>query len=160
MVGWPIVTRDIIDSPGYTMVAPEKRLCSGQVTKWTYQRTHSFSFRAIVFRPVSSSDSRFQIVGVNDIHIPAGLTNTPVVYSVPEADRITVHEDDVIGWSFDDGAINFTYGGTTNVLWAHDYVHSDLVAGRKLDFTGEHQAREYSIHATVESSDPGTLSSV
>ncbi len=137
------------------MVASDKRLCSGRVTKWTYQGAYSRPFQAIVFRRYLCSDNTFKVVGINEI--PAGAANTPVEYTVPEADRITVQNGDVIGWSFGEGLIEYNYGGTANVQFIHNTnLHASLVTGLTVDFKRV-QKREYSIHATVESYEAGTI---
>ncbi|XP_072032975.1 uncharacterized protein [Amphiura filiformis] len=148
--GWPIENRAGPDGNGYTMVSPDKPfLCSGQVTRWTYQGKASRSFRAIVFRPVMGSVTQFQIVGINDI--PAGAVNTPVNYIVPENERITVTYGDVIGWSFGGGVITYNGGGSYNVRWVGGNLHASLVVDQILNINDGAQLREYSIEATVES---------
>ena len=144
------------DYGNWIMVAQDIRLCSGQVTKWTYQGTTSLSFRAIIFRPVIYSDTTFTIVGINDI--PAGPASAPVVYSVPEDDRIVVEEGDLIGWSFESGVLTMTpYRGTTKVRWVGGNPSAGLVTGQVVDINSGVQIREYSIRATVESYDKGTV---
>ncbi len=144
------------DIAGWTMVAPDNRLCSGQVTKWTYQGKTSLPFRAIIFRPVKDSDTSFTIVGINEI--PKDAADTNVVYKVPEDDRITVQEGDVIGWSFEGGVITWNPGGATKVRWVGGYLNARLVVtDREVDINTGVEAREYSILATVESSDSGKI---
>ena len=151
--GWPVVGRtEGPDSSGFTMVAPTKRLCSGQLTMWTYQGTSSTPFRAIIFRRVGGSQTQFKIVGINDI--PAGAANVPIVYSVPEADRITVKEGDVIGWSFQDGFLTYDqeelYSHVSEIRWIGGNLYTDLMTGQILKMPGYPFYREYSIKATVE----------
>ncbi len=152
--GWPVVSRHGPDVDGYTMVALDKRLCSGQVTKWTYQGKHSSPFRAIIFRPVPDSVTIFKIVGINDI--PAGNVNTPVVYRVPKADRITVKEGDMIGWSFGTGVLTYNRGGGSTIRYVGGNQHADLVANNTIDIDLGPKSREYSIKATVYSFGAGT----
>ncbi|XP_072033325.1 uncharacterized protein [Amphiura filiformis] len=134
------------------MVSPDKPfLCSGQVTKWTYQGESSASFRAIVFRPIEGSVTQFQIVGINDI--PAGAVDTPVNYVVPEDERITVTYGDVIGWSFGGGVITYNLGGSYNVRWVGGYLHASLVVDQIVNINSGVEVREYSIEATVDSFD-------
>ena len=152
--GWPIVNRYGPDNYGLTMVTSDKSLCSGQVTTWTYQGKVSLPFRAVIFRPLTDSDTQFKVVGIN--HIPAGAANTPVIYSVPEADRITVQDGDVIGWTSGNAVITWNFGETTIVRWVGGNLHVGLAADQIIDINAGYQAREYSIRATVESSDSGT----
>ena len=147
--GWPIISRGGPDSAGWTMVSPDIPHCSGQVTEWTYQGRRSRAFRAIIFRPVPDTDTQFQIVGINDI--PEGPSNTPIVYRVPVADRITVQEGDVIGWSHGDGVLTYNTRGTYNVRWLGGNLHDGLETDQILDINTGVQEREYSIAATVES---------
>ncbi|XP_072051771.1 uncharacterized protein [Amphiura filiformis] len=145
--GWPIVDRDGTDTPGWTMVsATDQFLCSGQVTKWTYQGKVSGQWRAIVFRPTGNSVTEFQIVGINDI--PAGETNIPVNYLVPENERITVEPGDVIGWSSEASVITFNYEGSYNVRWVGGNLHAGLAVNQTV-ITDREGLRDYSIEATV-----------
>ncbi len=141
------------------MVAPTKRLCSGPLTMWTYQITSSVPFRAIVFRRVESSQTQFKIIGINVI--PAGAANIPVVYSVPKADRITVQEGDVIGWSFGDGFLTFDheerYSFVSEIRSIGGNLYADLITGMILNMN-RILYREYSIKATVERQDQGKFS--
>ncbi len=144
-----MINRENIDTGvGYTMVSLNKTIrCTGQVTQWTYQGHRSGSFRAIIFRPVLSSDNQFHIVGINDI--PAGPAHTPVVYTVPEADRITVEEGDLMGWSFNESVIVMNGGGTAKVKWTNQLALSDLATNQTVDIPNGNENREYSIQATV-----------
>ncbi len=144
--GWPVVNRLKEGAlRAWTCVSPDKPFsCSGQITKWTYKTSYSKPFRAIIFRPVTDSDTMFKIVGINDI--AAGVVNKPVVYSVPEADRITVQEGDVIGWFFEEGVLLHDGGSSTIVRWVSGV---DIATGQIVDINGGHGMREYSIEATV-----------
>jgi hypothetical protein len=138
------------------MVSPNQQfLCGGQVTKWTYQGKYSRPFRAIVFRPIEDSSTEFRIVGINDV--PAGAANTQVVYSVPERERITVNIGDVIGWSFGDGVITYNGGGNFLVRWLGGNLHTSLEVNQQVNINGGAGQREYSIEATVGSSEGKTL---
>ena len=147
-LGWLIKNRGGPDSPGWTMVSPEKQFsCVGKVTEWRYQAKYSRAFRAIVWRPVDGSNTRFQIVGINDI--PAGATNTPVTYTVPVDELITVEPGDVIGWSFGGGVITYNGGGGTLVRWTGGNLHASLDVGQVRNINDGAGDREYSIAATV-----------
>ncbi|XP_072049004.1 uncharacterized protein [Amphiura filiformis] len=150
--GWPIVNRAGPDSPGWTMVSPDQQfLCSGTVTKWTFQGKRSKPWRAIVFRPTEGSVTEFQIVGINDI--PAGAVNTPVDYTVPESERIPVKSGDVIGWSFGGGVITWNRGGSYKVRWVRGNLHAGLAVNQTVNIKAGVQLREYSIEATVDAGD-------
>ena len=156
--GWPVVGRiEGPDNSGFTMVAPTKRLCSGQLTMWTYQGKFASSFRAIVFRPVEGSQTKFKIVGMNDI--PAAAANIPVVYSVPKADRIIVQEGEVIGWSFRDGFLTFDHeekrSFVSEVRGVGGNLYANLTSGQILEMDRNRLFREYSIKATVKRQDQG-----
>ncbi len=147
-VGWPIENRGEIDVQGVTLVAPDKRLCRGQVTKWIYQRNIPQMFQAIVFRPtLNGSDTEFKIIGINKIYGTDVQTGTPVTYEVQLHERITVQEGDVIGWSSDDGVIPFNNGGT-NIRWIRK--RDRIVTGETVNIRARVQEREYSIKAVVE----------
>ena len=153
--GWPIISRQIVDSAsGVTMASPDKPfLCNGHVTTWRYLAKKSNAFQAIVLRPIDGSTARFLVVGVNNI--PAGATNTPVTYIVPSNQRILVKAGDVIGWSFGYSVLAFSYGGVHRVRWLYN-LYGSLQANQDLDINSGGQAREYSIAATVgEVSEPG-----
>ncbi len=155
--GWPVANRiEGPDNSGLTMVATTKRLCSGQLTTWTYQGKISAPFRAIIFRPAEGSKTQFKIVGINDI--PAGAVNVSVVYSVPKADRITVHEGDVIGWSFGDGFLTFDteerHSMVSAINWIGGNLYAGLITGMIVKMNNKWY-REYSIKATVERQDQG-----
>ena len=146
--GWPIKNRGGPDSPGWTMVSPDQRfLCNGQVTEWRYQAKASHGFRAIVWRPVDKSATKFRIVGINNI--PAGAVNTPVTYSVPAHQRIRVQIGDLIGWSFGAGVLTYNGGGGDRVRWLGGNLHGSLKANQERDINTGVQDREYSIAATV-----------
>ncbi len=148
-VGWPVENRGDIDNRGFTMVAPDKRLCRGQVTKWIYQRNTSSTILAIVFRPTLGSNTTFQIIGINSIYgtyvVPKG---TPTTYEVPFYERIRVQEGDVIGWSSDYGVIPYDVGGASNIRWIDQ--RNRLEVGQIVDIGAGVQKREYSIKAVVE----------
>ncbi|XP_072048991.1 uncharacterized protein [Amphiura filiformis] len=154
--GWPIVNRAGPDSPGWTMVSPDQQfLCSGTVTKWTFQGKRSKPWRAIVFRPTEGSVTEFQIVGINDI--PAGAVNTPVDYTVPESERIPVKSGDVIGWSFGGGVITWNRGGSYKVRWVRGNLHAGLAVNQTVNIKAGVQLREYSIEATVDAANQNKL---
>ena len=147
-VGWPITSRPRVDSAGFTMVSPDKPIsCCGEVTAWQYQAKNSKAFRAIVFSPVEGSDTKFRIVGINDI--PAGAVNTPVTYTVPEDQRIFVIPGDVIGWSFGDASLAWNSGGSYRVPWKGGNLHASLKVDQVVDIQGV-EKREYSIAAIVK----------
>ena len=130
------------------MVSPDQQfLCNGQVTEWRYQGKTSYAFRAIVWRPVDDSDTQFRIVGINDI--PVGAANTPVIYTVPESERITVRAGDVIGWSFGESVLTFNGGGHYRVRWVGGNLHGSLQVNEVRDINSGVEEREYSIAATV-----------
>ena len=136
------------------MVSPDQKfLCSGEVTEWRYQRKYSNGFRAIVFRPVDGSATKFRVVGVNDI--PVGPNNTPLTYTVPKFQRIAVKAGDMIGWSFGGGVLGFTFGGDHRVRWLGGGELNGDIRGRELDINGGVQNREYSITAVVGANEPG-----
>ena len=130
------------------MVSPERPfLCNDQVTVWQYQGKNSNAFRAVIWRPIDDSATQFRIVGINDI--PAGPVNTPVTYTVPENQRITVNAGDVIGWSFGDSVLAYNPGGSYRVRWLGGNLHGSLQANQVRDINSGVGAREYSIAATV-----------
>ena len=130
------------------MVSPDQKfLCSGQVTEWQYQGKKSNGFRAVVWRPVDDSATKFRIVGINNI--PAGPVNTLVTFAVPVNARITVKAGDVIGWSFRAPVLAFDYGGPQNVRWVRGNLQGNVQANQERNINGGVQKREYSIAATV-----------
>ena len=155
-MGWPIKARaHVYDKARYlTVVAPRKQFyCNGEVTMWRYQITRATQFQAIVFRSVSGSTTKFQVVGVNIITIPPGEIDKPVSYMVPEEQRIRVEAGDVIGWSFGDAAITLdihgsSVGAESNLVrWAPSTYPVPLHG--IISFVGS-GSREYSIEATVQ----------
>ena len=131
------------------MVSPDRPfLCNGQVTAWQYQAKKSNAFRAIVWRPVEGSATKFRIVGINDI--PAGAVNTPVTYTVPVNQRITFKAGDVIGWSFGDASLAYNKGGGYRVRWLFGNLHASLQVNQVRNIQTGAEEREYSIAATVE----------
>ena len=153
--GWEIKNRAGPDSSGWTMVSPDQKLnCNGEVTKWRYQGKKSNPFRAIVWRPVGNSDTKFRIVGINKI--PAGKVNGLVSYTVPKNERITVKAGDVIGWSFGASVLTYNGGGSHRVRWVGGNLHEGLKANQERNINGGVQKREYSIAAKVgEAGEPG-----
>ncbi len=153
-VGWPVENREKVDNRGFTMVAPDKRLCRGHVTKWIYQRNISqvlaskSDFQAIVFRPILGSGTEFKIIGITSISGRYVQTGTPVIYKVPLYQRIEVEEGDVIGWSTDNGIIPYNVGGPSNIRLID--LRNGLEIGQKVDIKARVQKREYSIKAVVE----------
>ena len=131
------------------MVSPDQSFrCNGQVTEWQYQAKTSNGFRAIVWRPVDESATKFRIVGINDI--PAGAVNTPVTYSVPLNQSIRVQFGDVIGWSFGAGVLTYNVGGGYRVRWVGGNLHGSLAVNQERVIGGGVQEREYSIAAVVD----------
>ena len=131
------------------MVSPDQKFsCSGQVKEWRYQGKKSHGFRAIVWRPVDRSATKFRIVGINNI--PAGPINKVVSYTVPKNERITVKAGDVIGWSFGASVLTYNGGGSFRVRWVGGNLHGSLKANQERDIRGGVQKREYSIVAEVE----------
>ena len=143
------MNREGPDSSGWTMVSLDQLfLCNGQVTEWRYQGKTSNEFRAIVWRPVDGPHTQFRIVGINDI--PAGAANTPVTYTVPENERITVRAGDVIGWSFGESVLTYNIGGGHHsVRWVGRNLHGSLQANQLHDINSGIEEREYSIAATT-----------
>ena len=129
------------------MVSPAKTFsCEGQVIEWQYYGKASRPFKAIVWRPVEGSDIQFQIVGINVI--PAGATNTPVTYTVPDNELIIVKAGDMIGWSHE-GVVPYNGGGGTRVRWLKGHLYASLDVGQVHDINYGTGDREYSIAATV-----------
>ncbi|XP_071957123.1 uncharacterized protein [Antedon mediterranea] len=147
--GWPIIDRTHVDSSGWTMVSPEQNFsCSGQVTKWTYYSRKLNYFRAVIFRQMKGSNTRFKVVGYNDI--PPSTYNGKLSYVVPIAERIAVEPGDMIGWSFGDSVITYNYGGESyNVRWVGGHLHTGLVPGQVININDGVQKRDYSIEAQV-----------
>ena len=130
------------------MVSPDQMfLCSGQVTEWRYQGKTPNGFRAIVWRPVDDSATKFRVVGINDI--PAGAVNTLVTYTVPKDQRITVEAGDMIGWSFGASVLTYNVGGGFRVRWLSGNLHGSLQVNQERNIDDGVQEREYSIAATV-----------
>ena len=152
--GSPITSRQRVDDPNWTMVSPDQRfLCNGQVTAWQYLGQNSNAFRAIVWRPINTSATQFRIVGINNI--PAGAVNTPVTYTIPENQRISVKAGDVIGWSFGDSVLPYNFGGANRVRYLKGNLNGSLT-NQVLDINFGVWEREYSIAATVvEVREPG-----
>ena len=149
--GWPITNREDYDSAGWTMVSPDQQfLCNGQVIEWRYQGKTSNAFQAIVWRSVDDSDTQFRIVGINEIPaVPAGAVNTPVIYSVPESERITVKAGDVIGWSFGESVLTYNVGGHYRVGWLVRNLLGSIQVNQVYDINSAVEERDYSIAATV-----------
>ena len=156
-VGWPIKARgyEYDGASGLTVVAPGKQFyCNGEVTMWRYQATRATELQAIVFRPVSSNTTEYEVVGVNDITITADEINKPVSYMVPEGKRIGVEAGDVIGWSFLDAAITLDIisdsahdAGSNLVRWIEYYFWDHETLTLTFNNAG---SRKYSIEATVQ----------
>ncbi|XP_072028880.1 E3 ubiquitin-protein ligase RNF213-like [Amphiura filiformis] len=145
VIGWAIRNRSDTDTDGMTMVSPEQKfLCQGQITSWRYQCNASHSFCAIVWRQVTGSETKFKVVGINDI--PAADVGVPVTYQVPEDERISVQPGDVIGWSSGAPVLACNTGGGYLVRWLSGGLHS----GSTHDINSGCQEREYSIQATIE----------
>ena len=146
--GWPVIYRPLVDSAGWTMASPDQQLlCNGQVTAWTFQCKNYNPFRAIVWRPINGSATKFRIVGINDI--PASPVYTPVVYTVPDNQRITVSSGDVIGWSFGDSVLAYNSGGAYRVRWLGGNLHGSLQVNQVRDINTGVEYRQYSIAAMV-----------
>lgn len=122
--------------------------CDGFLSQWTYQTDTSNGFKAIVWREVRGSSTRFQIVGINDI--PVGESGIPVTFEVPTNERIRVRPGDMIGWSFQDGGLSWNSGGGFSVRWVGKGLYSGLQAGDKIIVNEGSAHRQYSIKATVE----------
>ena len=135
------------------MVSPDQQfLCSGQLTEWRYQGKRSnVSFQAIVWRPIdlTANVTQFKVVGINVI--PAGAINTPVTYTVPENERITVEAGDVIGWSFGPSVLAYNKGGSYQVRWVDRNLNGSLLVNQVHEIDTGVEEREYSIAATVGS---------
>ncbi|XP_072028883.1 E3 ubiquitin-protein ligase rnf213-alpha-like isoform X2 [Amphiura filiformis] len=147
-IGWAIQVRTDTDTDGLTMVSPEQKfLCSGQVTAWRFQCKASHRFRAIVWRQVTGSDTKFKVVGINDI--PAADIGVPVTYQVPEDERISVQPGDVIGWSSGASVLTSNIGGGYLVRWLSGDLHNGLDRSQTHNINSGVQDREYSIEATI-----------
>ena len=155
-VGWEIVVpaRDNpgeMDGDNSVIVAPNKRIDgigSGKVTAWVYKGEFEGPFRAIIFRPDENSDTRFEVVGFNDIPSnEVGVIN----YEVPEADRIEVQDGDVIGWSHQQAVFQYDNGGPDNIL----YRNSALQVGEQNVTFDNSDFRQYSIEAVVKANNFG-----
>ena len=134
------------------MVSPDNQfVCNGQVTEWRYQGKASSPFRALVWRPIDGYEgTRFRIVGINNI--PAGAVNTPVTYTVPDSERITVRAGDVIGWSFGEAVLTYNHdsgGHNYRVRWKGGNLHDNLHANQVHNINTGSEVRAYSIAATV-----------
>ena len=130
------------------MVAIDKTFaCAGKITAWRYQAKFSNPFRAIVWRPIPRTSTQFKIIGINDI--PAGRVNTPVSFTVPRAEQITVQRGDVIGWSFRAPSLTFDEGGSTRVLYLRGHISSYLKENQIRYINQGFYQREYSIEAVV-----------
>lgn len=147
MFGWPIQNRLELDTGSqYTMVSPSTQFtCDGEVTEWRFQARASNPLRAIVFRPIDGTTTQFKIIGFNDI--PASEINTPILYTVPENERITVRQGDVIGFSYDQASLGFDKGGNTRLLYGR---YLEITIDQIVDVARGPVKRSYSFQATVK----------
>ena len=150
------------------MVSPDQEFtCDGEISEWRYWPKTTNPFKAVVWRPTRGNQKgrrdrkrrqvggparelEFDIVGINDIP-EAEDTDMAVTYTVPEDERITVQEGDVMGWSFDAASIAWNTGGNDTVFWLPD-IHEDLAVDQTHEFEiSKSDPREYSIQAVVGS---------
>ena len=91
---------------GYIMLVTELEhqiTCSGQIDAWDYWAKSPGSFKAMVVRPdAGKDDTKWTIVGVNDITVTSILTNQKSTFAVPISDRITAQVNDVIALAVDE----------------------------------------------------------
>ena len=147
-IGYEVKTRWSTDVSGLTVVSYNNITCSGFLSQWTYQTVTSDGFKAIVWRLVIGSVTRFEIVGINDI--PGGESGRPVTFEVPTDERIRVRPGDMIGWSFQGRGLQYT-NGHFGVRWIGGYLYSRLQAGQTHIITdGGSSNRKYSINAVIE----------
>ena len=146
--GWAMKDRQKIDSSGVTVVS-NTIACGGFLSQWTYQTdTSAGGFKAIVWRKVIGSSTRFQIIGINDV--PGGESGeTPVTFEVPLNERIIVRPGDLIGWSFQGRGLPRQNGGV-KAHWIGGNLYSSLQTGETYDVNGGSGYRTYSIQAAVE----------
>ena len=139
IVGCNIVGGDVRDygnglyvGDGYIMLVAEHPVnCSGQVNTWEYWAKSSGSLKAMVVRPDAGGDeTKWTIVGVNDITVDALETDQKSTFSVPINDRISAEVNDVIAVAVD----------------ANDNPNiprirlQDFVNGFSIDYVGDHTA--------------------
>ena len=147
--GWPIQNHPSSDASGWTFVSPAKPIiCNGEVSEWRYLAKQLHPFQAVIWRPVDAFESRYKVVGINNIPKGSAIDQT-TIYSVPSNERISVKAGDMIGWSF---------GGPAGVIAASfDSKYAaqvKMVKGASLDVNQsvdfKHtQDRAYSIEVTV-----------
>lgn len=147
--GWPLKDRGGPDGSGYTMVSPDQKFkCSGAITMWRWRaKRKSNPFRAIVWRPVGGSSTKFKIVGINNIPAQDGKDKVKT-YLVPAFEQIKVKVGDVIGWSFGSSTLTYNGGGRHRVRWVGGNLHQGLEAGKEVNMRGVGK-REYSIEAAI-----------
>ena len=156
--GWQLKNRGGPDSSGWTMVSPDKKFkCSGAITMWRWRaKRNSNPFRAIVWRPVGGSDTKFKIVGINNIPAQKGKVGT---YLVPKFEQIKAQVGDVIGWSFGRSTLTYNGGGRARVRWVGGSLHTGLEVGQEVNIRGGVGKREYSIEAAINTCE-GKLNSL
>ena len=88
---------------GYIMLVTEHQItCSGQINTWKYWAESPGTFKAMVVRPdAGSDDTKWTIVGVNDITVASMMTNQKSTFTVPITDRISAQVNDVIALAVD-----------------------------------------------------------
>ena len=84
------------------LVTEHQTKCSGQINTWGYWAQSTGTFKAMVARPDAvADDTKWTIVGVNDITVTSMMTNQRSSFTVPIADRISAQVNDVIALAVD-----------------------------------------------------------
>ena len=123
----------------------------GFVTKWMYFPKAPDPFLAIVFRPSTTTQNVFTVVGINDI--ASGVANAANTVTVPDDEHILVQPLDVVGFAHYAG-VNpriawDDLGSTAGSMKWFDYVLSgSFYVGMSVQATRE-VIREVSFQAEV-----------
>ncbi|XP_072017507.1 hyalin-like [Amphiura filiformis] len=146
--GWDIIGYPNINSGNLVMIAVHKDIpCNGFVTEWRFYTKESRPLKVIMWRH-ESGDS-FQVVGINTIDINPDQINKPIIYVVPESERIEVQAGDMIGWASDHGVLAYDYQSDTLIQWSSSLDTSSLTVNDHYEINGGSGTFDYAIRATV-----------
>ncbi|XP_060589496.1 uncharacterized protein LOC132744735 [Ruditapes philippinarum] len=126
--------------------------CCGTVKRWDFSIGDNGKIELQIWRPVDKKGKIFKLIGFNEYTVTNKNRKSGfVTFDVPDKERLSTEEDDVIGWyAPGDSLIEYTDGTSYDGIWkvAHD---DNLKVGDSVDFSGglDQGSRTYGIQATL-----------
>ncbi|XP_045206998.2 uncharacterized protein LOC123559263 [Mercenaria mercenaria] len=131
--------------------------CCGTVKQWQFSIGDNGNIELQIWRPSDKKNKQFKLIGLNKYTVTKKDRKSGyVTFDVNAKDRLSVEENDVIGWyAPGDSLVDYTDGTSNDGIWK--VKHDDkLKTGDTVDFSGglKQSSRTYGIQAALAPNTP------